>query len=470
MAAEMRKAGLDMSPNDYLLQQMLVWLQNTKKPLTLWQLQHAVSIRPRSVAMNENDIPSPGLMQAVTAGLITLDESTGEICMHNKKSKRYLTRKLGHWLVNADTEIARACITYMRFTPFEYGPSQSDQEFEARMQANPLYEYAAYYWGHHVREATRKAERAILYHSDIVSTSPANLSPVLLDLSRFCFEEFNILQREVIDFLHGGPYLLAASQAIQAIGTYRARQSAHSYVMVDDSPVFADYSQNIPQGMTGMHVAAWFGLTPFIPSLIKTGQDPNAETSNGRTPLSLAAGNGHQDTVITLINRYEADPRSRSFHGLAPINFAAFGGHGDVVQELLDSYRVDVESPCMTGQTALSDAALNGHDKVVHILLDRGANVNSTERIGKQTPLILAVLGCHEDVVQSLIHAGADVGIIDTSGLTALGHAAELGFTKIAKILYERVSGRSYQLYGRRRLSYFGRCTMRGVAELKASP
>ncbi|KAI9044178.1 ankyrin repeat domain-containing protein [Aspergillus affinis] len=276
-------------------------------------------------------------------------------------------------------------------------------------------------------------------HYYIVSTAPENLSPVLLDLSKFCFEEFNILQQEVIDFLQGGAYLFAATQTIQAMDPYRAKKAARGRVMVEGRPIFAGYSQNVPQGMNGVHVAAWFGLTSLVSALIKTGHDSNAETPNGRTPLSFAAAHGHKDMVTTLINKYGADPGSRSARGLTPLNFAAFRGHGDVVQELLDTYRVDEESPSDTGRTALSEAAVNGHDRVVRILLNRGANVNSTESVGGQTPLIFAVIGCHQEVVRSRIRAGANMGFVDNSGRTALEHAAELGFEKIAKILYEDI-------------------------------
>ena len=54
---------------------------------------------------------------------------------------------------NAKTDIAKTCITYLSFDAFEAGFCSTDEEFETRLHSNPLYDYAARNWGHHIRKA-----------------------------------------------------------------------------------------------------------------------------------------------------------------------------------------------------------------------------------------------------------------------------------------------------------------------------
>jgi hypothetical protein len=54
-----------------------------------------------------------------------------------------------------------ACVTYLSFDAFETGFCQTDEEFEARLQLNALYDYAARHWGHHARAASIKSKQLI---------------------------------------------------------------------------------------------------------------------------------------------------------------------------------------------------------------------------------------------------------------------------------------------------------------------
>ena len=63
---------------------------------------------------------------------------------------------------NAQRDIATTCVTYLSFDAFESGFCPTDKDFEARLQLNPFYDYAARNWGHHVRAAPTEEERLIL--------------------------------------------------------------------------------------------------------------------------------------------------------------------------------------------------------------------------------------------------------------------------------------------------------------------
>ena len=105
---------------------------------------------------------------------------------------------------------------------------------------------------------------------------------------------------------------------------------------------YSGYSQRALTRMTGVHLAAYFGLKEVLTALLENGHDLDSKDSYGQTPLSWAAGNGH-DAVVKL---------------------------------LLDKYRVSLDSKDTEyGRTPLSWAAINGHEAVVTLLLDKGARI-----------------------------------------------------------------------------------------------
>ena len=65
----------------------------------------------------------------------------------------------------------------------------------------------------------------------------------------------------------------------------------------------------------------------------------DCEDANNNTPLSEAAGGGHEDTIKMLIQR-GANVNSRGRYQRVPLWRAAFGGHLQAVQVcFLDKYK-----------------------------------------------------------------------------------------------------------------------------------
>ena len=65
----------------------------------------------------------------------------------------------------------------------------------------------------------------------------------------------------------------------------------------------SNYSQRVPRQMTGVHLAAYFGLTGVIMALHKNGHNPDVKDTYGRTPLSWAAEHGHEAVVKLLLEK-----------------------------------------------------------------------------------------------------------------------------------------------------------------------
>ena len=189
-----------------LAKQVLSWITCARSPLTTLELQHALAVEMGEPELDEENLPQIEDMVSVCAGLVTVDEESNIIRLVHYTTQEYFERTQRDWLPNAQRVIATACIAYLSFNTFETGFCPTDEEFEARLQVNPLYDYAGRNWGHHARAALQEMEES------------------------------------VVDFLESKPKVSGSCQAMMASKLY-----------LGDS----GYSQRVPKQLTGLHLAAY---------------------------------------------------------------------------------------------------------------------------------------------------------------------------------------------------------------------
>ena len=89
--------------------------------------------------------------------------------------------------------------------------------------------------------------------------------------------------------------------------------------------------------------------------------------------------------------------------------------------------------------TGLIRAAERGHPRIVRRLLEAGIDRDHVNRLGWTALHEAIVLGDggadHVATVRALVRGGVDVAVPDGDGVTALEHAEERGFDRIARIL-----------------------------------
>ena len=131
------------------------------------------------------------------------------------------------------------------------------------------------------------------------------------------------------------------------------------------------------------------------PSLVR------AYSTDGYTPLHLAAFFGHAEIVSDLVRR-GADVRapSRNPMSVTPLHSAAAAGHHDVATILVEA-GAPVDDRQGGGWTPLHSAAQNGDARLVQLLLARGADLSLVNDAGK-APADLAAERGHEDVTALL--------------------------------------------------------------------
>jgi ankyrin repeat protein len=109
----------------------------------------------------------------------------------------------------------------------------------------------------------------------------------------------------------------------------------------------------------------------------------------GDASLHLAASLPSLETVSLLLHHPHSNPNALGHNGRRPLHYAALSGHADIARLLLDAH-ADVDAVAADGSNALIVACAQGHPNVVEVLVSFGCNT----------------------------------GILDSSGLAAIHHAA----------------------------------------------
>jgi ankyrin repeat protein len=370
----MERINGQIKDQEELAKQVLLWITCAKRPLTTTELQHALGVEVGESELDEENFPQIEDIVSICAGLVTVDEESSIIRLVHYTTQEYFDRTRDIWFPNAETNITTICVTYLLFNEFESGTCQNDKEFEERLWSSRLYDYVSHNWGHHARKAS-------------------TLIP------------------EVISFLKKQAQVEASSQALLAVKRH---------------PSDLEYSQRFPRKMTGLHLAAHFGIEAAVKLLLAKGADVAAASSDGWTPLYGASLNGHIDVVKLLLDK-GADVAAADSNRWTPLYRASSNGHIDIVKLLLDK-GADVAAASSDGWTPLHTASFNGHIDVVKLLLDKGADVDLKDDRYGRTPLSRAVENGKEAIVKLLLATNSvEPDSKDIIGRTPLFYGAKNG-------------------------------------------
>jgi ankyrin repeat protein len=406
----MQRINSQVKDQAELAMQVLSRVTCVKRPLTIIELQHALAVEVNESKLDEENISQIEDIISVCAGLVTVDEESSIIRLVHYTTQEYFDRTQREWFPSIETNIATICVTYLLFDEFESGICQNDEELKERLQSNRLYDYASRNWGHHAREA-------------------AMLIP------------------EVISFLETKAHVDASSQALMAVERWLGGEGI----------------QEIPKQITGLHLAAHFGVDRAVRFLISC-NNRELKDSYSQTPLSYAATNGH-NTIVQLLLEKGAEIESKDKYGQTPLSRGATNGHEGTVRLLLEN-GAKIEAKDKFGWTPLSQAATNGHNTIIGLLVEKGADVESKDNLGR-APLSQTAKNGHEETAWLLLKEGANIESKDKFGRTPLSRAAANGRRGVAQLLLEKYAEiESTDKYGRTPLSQATRNGHEGVVQL----
>ena len=264
-----------------LAQRVLSWISFALRPLTVAEMRHAISVQPDQTSMDEDDLIDEEILVSVCAGLVVIDQESEVIRLIHYTTQDYFDRNRQTQFPDGQTDITKSCLTYLSFEVFQSGYCNDDEQIEARLQKNPLFGYAAQNWGNHARGG---AER--------------------------------MLQIQILEFFARESELSSMAQAMQ-LSHYK----------------YTGYSQSPSKIISGLWIAAIFGLSATATTLLEGNVDLNLRTDQGRTVLHGAADNGHEAVVRLLLER-GADVEAKTDKGWTALHGAAGNGHEAVVQLL----------------------------------------------------------------------------------------------------------------------------------------
>lgn len=149
---------------------------------------------------------------------------------------------------------------------------------------------------------------------------------------------------------------------------------------------------------------------------------------NGKTPLHIAASNGHREMAELLIAK-GANVNGADVNGWTPLHEAARKGYGHVA-ELLIAKGAEVNAKAKSGETPLYFSATKGHEDVVEFLITHGADVNARgEDFMGATPLkaVMKAVSGSPEVIALLKKHGAIYADDNTPPDEILFEAARAG-------------------------------------------
>ncbi|ORY06230.1 ankyrin repeat-containing domain protein [Clohesyomyces aquaticus] len=224
----------------------------------------------------------------------------------------------------------------------------------------------------------------------------------------------------------------------------------------------ANVSSICPSQFSGLHVAAYFGLSHLLTTLVQV-WGLGVVDSLRRSPLWWAASAGHVDATNVLLEA-GFDPHQLDNLNTAPVHRAAAAGHSGVFG-VINEHAKPTESIVVDseGWTPLHWAASRGHLPVIKQILQprpwqrRGehkkydygtrlhqylaginkfwSDVLNIQDAQGSTALHLAASQGYEDVVMELLKKGPDLGLLDKSGKTAAQKAKAMGNPAIFLLL-----------------------------------
>jgi hypothetical protein len=360
---------------------LLHWVLLAMYPLTLEQLRFACAIEQGMKNLDpEQHLPFHQNFITSTLGLLVQDSESNIVRFVHPTFKDYLTEHACRYFSDRHSLLARTCLTFLNFDAFSTESGRG--RFYNGGDLNPFFEYAAFQWGHHAREAGDDKE--------------------ICDMA--------------VQWL---------SERMPQVHNVREKIRQHDILSYVQPP-------------SPLYEACYFGLCSHVAKLLELGHNVNALDSRRRGSLYSAVWQNRLDVVQLLFKCWNLDINVQDEDGVTPLHAASRLGHIKMVQLFLTlrrakipsflpsfirfflclfcrfflpTWNVDVNVQDKNGTTALASAAKQGYKDIVEMLLQHpDIDINARDKDG-WTALTRAVDGDHADTVHLLLGNG-DIDVL----------------------------------------------------------
>ena len=382
----------------------LGWITHATRPLSMKQLQHALSVEPEQTDLDEETLIDEELLISTCLGLITVDHTSKEVRLVHYTAQKYFEHKLLELLPDNHLRIASTCLTYMSFkTCLGIDEFTSDKEIKALEDRYAFLDYAGSNWGVHAQRNDQSLVQQILH----------SLSPRATYLSsRLMIGGFKSLTHEYTHKHWDYPVKYEARISRHNMAAYFGLQ--HTLMTLLSEATGTKEMIN-----SSLLICSARGHQTLVQLLLDRGADINTYGWQGYTPLYLATTNRDSPMIKVLLDRNADTNKRRSASDYTLLRLAVIGQDVASVNVLLDGgadlnalhlnshwlFNSKETSLYKFRTTVLFDAVSRQQEAIANLLIDRGADVN----IGDATPLCCALSERNGRMVSLLINNGVDL-------------------------------------------------------------
>ncbi len=440
---------LQPSSNGLIAKRALMWVLHAKRPLSMAELCTALSVPDNTPNFNQHTIPTPKLILQSCGGLIAVGDSGSTVSLVHYQVHEYFQGIRENLFPQGHEDLALTCAIYLTNLLEKYPDDlDNDDYFASAVSLNPFLDYAAYYWRSHCQDRRRtECSSGVAKKSDLAmddferaesnTTRDLGNRITMANLKLLSLGKTATLPCNVV--IPDSKRILSELFSKHPLWEYQLHLAAR-FGLLDETRYLIDrQSSEMPKSAIGaLRWSAAEGNTEIAHILIARGGNRACRDEGGRIPLHHAASHGRLEMVNFLDSSFSRRPQDNPFnlgdesedHLLncqdikkkTPLHLAAENGHSAVVR-ILCSRTANISLADDQGRSAIHLAVMTGRPSTVAALISKGATVDIRDYKGL-TSLHHAAKRRSEGILNRLLMSGAKLSAKDDQGKTPLHHAA----------------------------------------------
>jgi ankyrin repeat protein len=315
----------------------LNWVSNTKRPLTMRELQHAIAVEDSGDVVGDEDLESPKSILSSCVGLVRLSITDQRVELIHSSARSFIQKNQARVDPDADMTICRACFVYLSKLEMTSGPSTSLENFTRRLRSLPFLEYAARFYGYHVRSVEKRCVPELRQFLEDESLRESSWQVL-----HFAFSPHHVFGQDIFAGL-------PSHASILHVASYWGFSRLLATILEDSESLSAftqaDIDARDSHGWTPLHWAASMGQVDSAKLLLLSGATVDSLDSAQWTPLFWAAIKGYRDMASLLLSR-GANVHQVDSDGMTPLHWSVSAGQDSTTHLLLETIeRGNVREP-----------------------------------------------------------------------------------------------------------------------------